>query len=1012
MKYTIYTYGGGEILGVVFNAIAALFKNDGFEHIVYVAAVMFGFWVLVLSVIKNQAFMPLKWMVWFWMITTVMLYPRTSIMIYDPITKYERKVDSVPLVLGAFASYISGLGHGLTSLIETFLTLPDYQKYGEHGNMFASKILKNMGKYRIRDGTLKENMERFIQQCVMFEALMGGKYTIDDLHHTKDIWSLVRDNGNPINGFSYRDPTTKKTTILSCKAGAQELDKKLNKHGDELSSVLGREFLSTSNIGSVSDLVFGSIFKEKLTSSYSFMSGIAASAENILKQEMMINSIEDVKNNYAVSKATVQQRSSYLVTGELASSFLVAMKVVLETLAYVSFIFIVMLVMLPNGIFILGQYLGILLWLQLWAPLYAVLNLVMSIVARHQSQGVLGSEGLSMMTSVGLSGLHADIEALAAFISGSIPFISYGITQGGVASFMNLAGSMTSAMQGVASSVSNEIASGNLSMNNVSYAGRAQHMSSGFKYDDAFSFKSARMEWERQDGSQGFMTPHGNVGVISGAGINMSSYADKINMSQVTGSHYNNQISKEKSQSANYMKEYSQAKSMAEDKSVSLLEGMAKNLSQNRSFGITHSDDLRNSMEKTASFMNNLHENEGYTQAQAASLAFGIGVGRSGGFGLNGGFDTRAAYEEALQKAKGLADNQGVSAHISRATSNLDQLQFGQGMNEEKRLGQELRHSLSNMQSARIQAELHESEAMRLQNMKSMEDSLQINSNRDMTHEFESFVADKKGLAKAQEILSNSGTRYRSEKEALLSEFYESQVAKNVVPHSGGMESDSVNQRADENIAVYNNDIKKVESDFIKKISGDEVPYGKFNAEQAMVDKGEFDIDKSKYYNDYAQEKIFVPASKPDIGSLSISGDISNPKTAKKYQTYTTEDNKKINIVNEVRGSHKEAENKIEQQNREIGEHRANISNDYQKESNTSRLEKVVISALDVVKNSIPIAGLAPGVDNEVNISKTKESSDNNFSSQSNLNIIKQTSPKTFSEEVNSESASNKNKRD
>ncbi|CAL7960278.1 hypothetical protein MIDIC_10053 [Alphaproteobacteria bacterium] len=74
-----------------------------------------------MSVVKNQAFMPLKWMFWFWIITTVMLYPRTTILIYDPITKYERKVDNVPLVLGAFASTISGIGHGLTGTYGSLL---------------------------------------------------------------------------------------------------------------------------------------------------------------------------------------------------------------------------------------------------------------------------------------------------------------------------------------------------------------------------------------------------------------------------------------------------------------------------------------------------------------------------------------------------------------------------------------------------------------------------------------------------------------------------------------------------------------------------------------------------------------------------------------------------------------------------------------------------------------------------------------------------------------------------
>ncbi|CAL7960283.1 conjugal transfer mating pair stabilization protein TraG [Alphaproteobacteria bacterium] len=209
--------------------------------------------------------------------------------------------------------------------------------------------------------------------------LDGREVYSDDLHRSNDIWALVRDNGNPINGFSYRDPTTKVTNILSCKDGAQKLDKGLTKNVNQLSSVLGRRFMLNAT-ASTSDMIYTIFFKEKLASSYNFMSGIAAQAEDILKQEMMINTLEDVKNNYAVSKATVQQRAWYLVTGELASNFLVAMKVVLETLAYSSFIFVVMLVMLPSGITILARYFGVLLWLQLWAPLYAVLNLVMSII--------------------------------------------------------------------------------------------------------------------------------------------------------------------------------------------------------------------------------------------------------------------------------------------------------------------------------------------------------------------------------------------------------------------------------------------------------------------------------------------------------------------------------------------------------------------------------------------------------------------------------------------------------
>ena len=46
-----------------------------------------------------------------------------------------------------------------------------------------------------------------------------------------------------------------------------------------------------------SDQVFANFFKTELTDSFQFMSGIAADAEKILKQEMLINAIEDARTS-------------------------------------------------------------------------------------------------------------------------------------------------------------------------------------------------------------------------------------------------------------------------------------------------------------------------------------------------------------------------------------------------------------------------------------------------------------------------------------------------------------------------------------------------------------------------------------------------------------------------------------------------------------------------------------------------------------------------------------------
>jgi conjugal transfer mating pair stabilization protein TraG len=77
--YTVWSYGGGEQLWYVFNAVATIFKHNAYSYAFYIAATLFGVWVLITSVVSNKAMVPIKWMFWFWLSTTLMLAPKTDI---------------------------------------------------------------------------------------------------------------------------------------------------------------------------------------------------------------------------------------------------------------------------------------------------------------------------------------------------------------------------------------------------------------------------------------------------------------------------------------------------------------------------------------------------------------------------------------------------------------------------------------------------------------------------------------------------------------------------------------------------------------------------------------------------------------------------------------------------------------------------------------------------------------------------------------------------------------------
>ena len=967
--YTVWSYGGGEQLWYVFNAVATIFKHNAYSYAFYIAATLFGVWVLITSVVSNKAMVPIKWMFWFWLSTTLMLAPKTDIMINDPVTKFERPVGDVPWVLGVSAGIVSGIGHSITSLVETFFSLPDkYQSYGSNGMMFASKILKNMDKYRIRNGVLKENMSRFIEQCVVLEAMMGGKYTVKDLRESDDIWKLVSENANPINGFSYRDEVKKETDIVTCKEGIANLTRDLKKETKDVAGYFGRRNMPSRN-KTTSPAAFESYFNERLTSSYEFMSGIAKNAEDILKQEMMINAIEDVSLNYAASKAAIQQRAWYLTTGELASGFLVGLKVVLDCLAYAGFIFIALMVMLPTGISILGKYLQILIWLQLWAPLYAILNMVMSTVAQYKTQGVIGNEGLSMMTSVGLTSLQSNIEAIAAFCTTSIPFISYSLLQGGVGSFMHLAGTMTSGISGAASAASHEVSSGNLSLNSVSYGGRAMMNVGGFKHDTGLSYKSGRMDMERMDGSQGFMTGAGKSGVIAGEGMNTSRLGDKMSISRAIDSGFTSSINKERSTAANFSEQYEEARAMSINNSKGLLESMSRNVGQSKGWQISESSRHADSISKTAQFTNSLQEDKGYSAKQAAEISLSLG-GKILGFGAGSNFSSQSSYDEAIKVGKSLAETQGVTKHLEVGTSHLKDVRYNEGSGEDKKLTENLETSLNQMERASNMANIHNALADRISDQRHTAEKLGIGVNEDATEQFVDYVANRKmlngeayGRDKAIQVLADPN---KTPEKGMLVQEFANKVSSDLIP---GFKGGDVLKDMDAGYKAEHQVNKQgLEQEVMNEVlgstdkEGDEKPpkYGAFNQEQGNIKLGKPPAKKESVY-EKTGDSLITNNDVAKENKLKINKDLNSKDVKDAYQAYTPEGvdkNNKVNIVDSTRSETQNVGEKVTQQQRAIDNQKAKLGDNYKEEANTSRIQSATDGVEGVIEKGVEGLGL------------------------------------------------------
>ena len=221
----ITTYGGGELFTLVFNGIATLFntRNGFLNHLINIGLMVGLTYVVILMLFRNHLIEGVRWFLWVVVATNLIFLPKTSIHIHDPLNSYHRNVDNVPLALGAFASLVSQIGKSITEQFEMKFSLPYYMPYHQTGTVFASALMSQVGQFRIVDPTFKGNMDRFINQCVVYPVMIGNKYTLTELQNTPDIWDLVKSKASPILGFLYKEEKIP-GSVITCREGAQRLD--------------------------------------------------------------------------------------------------------------------------------------------------------------------------------------------------------------------------------------------------------------------------------------------------------------------------------------------------------------------------------------------------------------------------------------------------------------------------------------------------------------------------------------------------------------------------------------------------------------------------------------------------------------------------------------------------------------------------------------------------------------------------------------------------------------------
>jgi len=698
MNFQIITFGNGEILKSVLDAIAMCLNAETgtlYVPLIRVGMMVAVLWTALYSLWGDYLKAWGKGLIPFVFIPPLLFAPSVTVNIHDVVTNYRENVAHVPIGLAWLGHFVSQFGYEMTKQVDQVFARADDLQYHKSGFLMASKVIQKVKTFRITNEDVAENMRQFACQCVAYEAMLGYKYTIEDLRHTPDLWGLVSANPSKIRSFVWRSPhnpgdPAPPPEIITCQEGVKRFNLLWGVELDKAKTVFGMKLFGSQN-----PLIARQEFLKYLPLSYGFLSGLSKSADEILKQQVMIHALVDgieqksvsLGNapNFAVRRAYLQQRATYESLGTMAAESLLTMKAVLEAIAYAAFIFVVPLAVLPMGARILLSWAQTLLWLQMWAPLYAVLNFMMSMTAQSRSMGMLSisnPEGITIASSAGLADLNADIAAMAGFLAMSVPFLAIALVKG-VGSFVHMASHLSHVSQGVASQAAGEAITGNYSFGNVSTGNEQIANTNMLSQSHAASYRAAA--FQMADGRTDMVTM-GDGSQIANIGV--SNLPVALNLAQTRSAQESQMATSSYQKGLNQTESSSQHLGSAYRDLASLGETLASNESLGNSMTHGVSAEQSKDIQKGAQLIHKFAVDNNISDEKAAEIFGGVTAGKW--IASAGGKATVSAADRNLyQKAEEYAQNHN----------------FHESMKGAMQTAQTISHSLSDEASKRFATE-------------------------------------------------------------------------------------------------------------------------------------------------------------------------------------------------------------------------------------------------------------------------------------------------------------------
>ena len=382
----------------------------------------------------------------------------------------------------------------------------------------------------------------------------------------------------------------------------------------------------------------------------------------------------------ATARAERERETTFGVIGKIAAEMLPILKNSMEGLMYAVFPFVGLAILFPNGWRAFGYYARMLIWIGLWPVAFALIHYSMTyfgsfavqkVVAYYDFSGNLVPARYDMYSQMGIKQVMEKYEAIAGYMLGMIPMMTYVMVSQGGAMMAGMLGRVLDGYAAPAASASMEASAGNFNIGNTN-----------FQNQSAFQHMSAPTQtagyYQNQDG--GFTTTTSQYGSVYNQ--NVSSLGVSVSSQKAFEQATSQAVEQATSHVSQTSASLAEARGNAFRDAFADVRAGASTTSTGTSTQETHQNTLNQMTEIVKGSAEKFAESKNWSNEEKTSFTNDVvknyTAGASLGFGVGGtGVNVGGSHQDSSKNSEGNANTNTQSAAKMQEFLQSDQAREG-----------------------------------------------------------------------------------------------------------------------------------------------------------------------------------------------------------------------------------------------------------------------------------------------------------------------------------------------